>query len=84
MANLNSSLRKQGRRAAGSYGRPGSKRQKRAASKAARRALRLRPLRGPSHIDQRCEASKEALWEGRMAIRRERWQAVLAERRAAA
>ena len=34
---LNGVLKKLGRRKAGSYGRPGSKRQKRAASKAARK-----------------------------------------------
>lgn len=39
---LNGVLKKLGRRKAGSYGRPGTKRQKRAASKAVRRALMLK------------------------------------------
>ncbi len=39
---LNGVLKKLGRRKAGSYGRPGTKRQKRAASKAARRARLLK------------------------------------------
>lgn len=34
---MNNALKKHGRRKAGSWGRPGSKKQKRAASKAARR-----------------------------------------------
>lgn len=42
---LNAVLKKIGRRKAGSYGRPGSKRQKRAASKAARRARRVLMLK---------------------------------------
>ncbi len=39
---LNAVLKKIGRRKAGSYGRPGSKRQKRIASKAARRVAMLK------------------------------------------
>lgn len=39
---MNNWLKKLGRRKAGSWGRPGSKRQKRAANKAVRRALMLK------------------------------------------
>jgi hypothetical protein len=39
---MHNSLKKLGRRKAGSWGRPGSKAQKRAASKAARRGKKVR------------------------------------------
>lgn len=39
---MNGVLKKLGRRKVGSYGRPGTKRQKRAASKAARRARMMK------------------------------------------